>query len=134
MDWKKVLADVGGKPLLDIDGPPEAPEAAARALGFFCVRIDGGSVPDGAALLARLARELQFPDYFGANWDALQDCLTDLPDWLPASGYLLVFTEAGALCRRRPGELAAFKDVLASAASFYREQDPPRPFKAVFIS
>ena len=133
MDWKKVLADVKGKTLLEAAEPPEAAEAAARALGFFFVRVDGGSVPDGAALLARLARELQFPDYFGANWDALQDCLTDLPDWLPAPGYLLVFTEAGELCRRRPGDLASFKDVLADAARFWREQDPPRPFKAVFI-
>ena len=133
MDWKKVLADVKGKTLLEAAEPPEAAEAAARALGFFFVRVDGGSVPDGAALLARLARELQFPDYFGANWDALQDCLTDLPDWLPAPGYLLVFTEAGELCRRRSGDLASFKDVLASVASFYREQDPPRLFKAVFI-
>ncbi len=133
MDWKGLLADVKGKPLLEAEGPPDAAEAAARELGCFCVRIDGGDIPDGAALLARLARELQFPDYFGSNWDALQDCLTDLPDWLPASGYLLVFTEAGELCRRRPGDLASFKDVLADAARFWREQDPPRPFKAVFI-
>lgn len=29
-------------------------------------------------LLARLAHGLSFPDYFGANWDALIDCLSDL--------------------------------------------------------
>jgi RNAse (barnase) inhibitor barstar len=34
------------------------------------------------ALLAELAQRLQFPDYFGANWDALHECIRDL-SWLP---------------------------------------------------
>jgi hypothetical protein len=29
------------------------------------------------------------PDYFGNNWDALEECLHDLT-WAPASGYVLI--------------------------------------------
>jgi RNAse (barnase) inhibitor barstar len=133
MDWKRLLAQPGGKAVLDGEGSPEAAEAAARQLGLFCVRIDGESVPGQAALLGRLARELHFPDYFGRNWDALQDCLTDLPDWLPAPGYVLVFTEAQALCRKKREDLQVLKGVFDSVAQFWREQKPPRPFKAVFF-
>ena len=33
-------------------------------------------------LLATLATQLNFPDYFGENWDALDECIGDL-SWLP---------------------------------------------------
>jgi hypothetical protein len=50
--------------------------------------------------------------YFGHNWDALHDCLTDLA-WLPAPGYTLLFTDADALLRRRSTDFRALLDVLA---------------------
>ncbi|SRR5229473_1606169 len=34
------------------------------------------------ALFQELAQRLQFPDYFGANWDALWESIRDL-SWLP---------------------------------------------------
>lgn len=49
-------------------------------------------VPPGlstkTALLDELDHQLRFPDYFGGNWDALEECLRDF-SWLP-SGAVLV--------------------------------------------
>jgi RNAse (barnase) inhibitor barstar len=39
-----------------------------------------------------LAAALQFPDYFGQNWDAVNDCLCDL-DWVVADAIVLVFID-----------------------------------------
>lgn len=41
------------------------------------------SVRSKQKLLRILADQLQFPAYFGNNWDALEECLRDL-SWLPA--------------------------------------------------
>lgn len=133
MDWKKLLADAGGEAVLRIDEPKELArsESAAKSLGFFCARIDGAAAPDKASLLAALAKALRFPDYFGGNWEALADCLTDLGDWLPASGYLLVFTDSAELCKNKPKDLAVLREVLESAAQAWAKQAPPRPFKTI---
>jgi len=48
-----------------------------------------GDSASKAAALDELARALDMPRWFGHNWDALEDCLTDL-DWLPAQPILLV--------------------------------------------
>lgn len=44
-------------------------------------------------LFDEFATQLAFPSYFGRNFNALKDCLTDLA-WLPADGYVLIIRDA----------------------------------------
>src|SRR3546814_5229736 len=55
--------------------------AAAASLGFAVAEIDFRGCTGKDDALARFARALHFPDWFGGNWDALQDSLSDL-SWL----------------------------------------------------
>jgi RNAse (barnase) inhibitor barstar len=41
------------------------------------------------ALLDALSVALRFPDYFGRNWNALDECITDL-SWLPPGDVILI--------------------------------------------
>src|SRR5262249_50846507 len=71
---------------------------------------------------------LALPAHFGRNWDALEDCLTDL-GWLPAeAGYLLVFSHADALLAGHEDDYAALIDLLESAGRAWATQEtgPPR--------
>lgn len=72
-----------------------------------------------------LARQLEFPEWFGGNWDALEDCLGDL-SWRGAEGHVLLF-------RSWPSgdELGTLLDVLRSSAEYWAGRG--RPFFAVFV-
>ena len=48
-----------------------------RATGWTPAVVRGRRCPTKAALLDELADVLQFPGWFGHNWDALVDCLRD---------------------------------------------------------
>lgn len=80
-----------------------------------------------SALLRSIAQALEFPAWFGENWDALEDCLTDL-SWRKAAGEVLLLEGVGALPLDERGTLI---DVLGSAAEFWAQQG--RPFFAVFV-
>ena len=54
--------------------------------------LNGQEILCCGAFHARIARALDFPDYYGKNLDALYDCLTDLPE-----GSELVITHFDAL-------------------------------------
>jgi Barstar (barnase inhibitor) len=98
-------------------------ERSAEALGFACfkVKLDGSANLD--AILTALGRALDFPDWYGANLDALNDCLTDF-SWREAKGYLLILAGADALCSE-PGSFAALNEVLAAAIEQWQAQDVP---------
>ena len=68
---------------------------AARLLGHEFAAIDLVGCTDKAQVLQRFAGALDFPDWFGGNWDALADCLDDL-SWRPADGYVLWLEHAQA--------------------------------------
>jgi RNAse (barnase) inhibitor barstar len=42
------------------------------------VRLDGSLITSGEQFLDAVAAALDFPGYFGRNWNALDDCLFDI--------------------------------------------------------
>ena len=102
-------------------------EDAIRGTRLHFARISLRGAADRDAILAALAQALAFPEWFGGNWDALEDCLTDL-SWASAEGYVLVLTDTAAT---PADELGILLDILGSAAEFWRAR--ARPFFAVIV-
>jgi len=95
---------------------------ALRGSGMDVARI---AFSEKESFLDEIARALEFPAWFGHNWDALEDCLCDL-SWRPAPGYVLVFQNYS-----KGDELGVLIDVLASSAEFWAGRGTP--FFAVFV-
>ena len=102
-------------------------EDALRGTRLDLARVALDGVEDKAALLARIAEALGFPDWFGGNWDALEDCLCDLA-WRPGEGHVLLFAGGRGLAA---DDLGVLLDVLKTCAAFWSERG--RPFFAVFL-
>ncbi|WP_327357510.1 barstar family protein [Streptomyces sp. NBC_01304] len=94
--------------------------AAVRAIGWRAVVLDLDGVGDKAAFMDRCARVLDLPDYFGRNWDALADCLTDLSWAAPARGRLLVVTGWQGYADAAPRDWDIAQEVFADAVAHWR--------------
>jgi len=94
---------------------------ATRGSGLDMITID----MDPADPFGSIARALDFPDWFGGNWDALEDCLGDL-SWRRGDGHVLIFA------RYPDGDpRGILLDVLRSSAEYWRARG--QPFFAVLL-
>jgi len=108
-------------------------EVNTTDLASLGLEVMDGSVADvrtNLELFAVVAAAMQFPDYFGNNWDALDECLGDM-DWLPADGYLLVLRDAAKGWSQNPYLLGSFVTSWLEAAEYWTENRTP--FHLVFV-
>jgi hypothetical protein len=66
-----------------------------------CRVVRGHKATTKPAFFDECAAAWQFPYYFGENWDAFEECLTDL-QWLLAEAYVFCVTRAVHLLEKEP--------------------------------
>ena len=93
---------------------------AARESGVDLARIDARD-----DVLESVAKALDFPAWFGRNWDALEDCLGDL-SWRQGIAHVLLFEGYP-----RGDDLGVLLDVLRATAEYWTQRG--RAFFAVFL-
>lgn len=125
LDVRQVLADPaqGGAYFVDARETDTLAEAA-RALDFAVNRIELAGCSDKTTALGRIAQALQFPEWFGGNFDALADSLGDL-SWLPADGYLLLLEHADEWRQADDENFATLLDILNEAAVTWGDHGTP---------
>lgn len=94
---------------------------AGPAAGFNVYRIDLGRARKEDDLHRILGKGLHFPDWYGHNWDALADCLTDM-SWNEADGYLLILQSAGTLATNDPQALTTLISVLQETVKVWKTE------------
>jgi RNAse (barnase) inhibitor barstar len=82
--------------------------------------INGMNIKDKQSFLMEFSRELQFPDYFGFNWDAFFDCMKDL-SWLNTESGLVICYENPENFRKHNSEdWEVANDILLSLIPYWR--------------
>ncbi len=83
----------------------------------FVLRVPAG-IRSKAELLAALASAGNFPDYFGENWDALQDCLRDL-SWIRNRKVVVVHSDLPL--HGNPAECRTYLEILQTTLADWTE-------------
>ena len=86
--------------------------------------VDGQIAVDRDGIFDELARAMRFPDYFGRNWDAVFDCLTD-PSLLPAEGSVILLDNCDRLAREYPDQWQIAVKVFRDASTFWQPTRTP---------
>jgi RNAse (barnase) inhibitor barstar len=92
----------------------------AERAGHNFVLADCSACVDKRSVLKAIGRAFVFPDWYGANLDALYDCLTDLPE-RGRPGWLVVLERLPVGPRFTAEQQAALLDVFRDAAGTFAE-------------
>lgn len=124
-NYQTVLGNVARAGVYHLPQIDPAPlKAAATANGFAVFHIDLGKAENKAQMLDAIARAMAFPDWFGHNFDALTDCLTDM-SWRVADGYFVLLDHCDGIHGRAESDFVTTLQVFENAANEWREQNVP---------
>ncbi len=109
--------------------PPVELDDAARAASLAFRRVDAGPIKTKSQFLGLLGRVLTFPTWYGRNWDALEDCLTDL-SWIEEAGLVIEIDGYAGYAATDPDGFAILLDIFKTSAEYWRSEG--RPFWVIF--
>lgn len=81
------------------------------------VAIVPAGIETKASLLDALRGAMLFPDYFGGNWDALEECIRDL-SWLPRGDVVIIHKEVPLM--GDPASLKMYLSILHDTVKKWR--------------
>lgn len=96
----------------------------AENAGWKFYYLDGSKIFNKKSFLEKIARAMKFPAYFGKNWDALNDSLTDLQG-IDTNGYILLFQAPERFSKNSPADFQVAMEILESAIEYWHEQGIP---------
>ncbi len=100
----------------------KAVQALAKRCDYAFFHIEGRNITRKEQLLNHVATALHFPGEFGHNWDALEECLTDM-EWIDAEGYLLYFDHIDGMLAENPDQFETFIEIARDAIASWKEDD-----------
>ena len=123
-EYEQLLTDPGEAGIFVRPEDAQALDAAAERAGLARWTVDIAGVRTKDELLGRLAERLGFPDWFGRNWDALNDVLGEQA-WEQPRGIVLTLEHCGDLAAADAETFESALEVLDSVAESCYDEDIP---------
>jgi RNAse (barnase) inhibitor barstar len=98
---------------------------------FRIFDIDISGITSRDKLFEAVAIAMRFPDYFGKNWNAFEECIRDF-EWLPANGYLLLIKGIEDFQASCSADFNILMEVLIEAKEYWFEQK--KPFQCILFA
>lgn len=115
-----------------------AMKAAGNGSDDRVIVLEGEQCKSVASLLKEFNEKFFFPDYFGFNFDALDECLNDL-EWLEAEMYLVFIRDIDLVLSEDPEAFNDFIKIMEITVNEWNQgrqygaqYNPPTPFNVVF--
>ncbi len=106
----------------------------SEKFNYEFVHIDGGKCITIDELFTEFFLKFKFPDYFGYNWPAFDECINDL-NWLPADGYVVLISNVAKILPNNNQDFETFIKIFINTINEWvigRNFDgfptPPTPF------
>lgn len=107
---------------------------------IFCEVIDGCRCGDLDGLFNEFANVFSFPDYFGENWAAFDECINDL-SWIKAEAYITIINSIDEVLKNEDEDFEIFISYLIRTIDEWVEgrtynesfPTPPTPFHVIFL-
>ena len=108
--------------------PDESPikelEKLAKQYRYKFFLLDGAEIRSKERFLNHAAAVLSFPDYFGNNWDAFEDCLTDM-SWHETDGFVVLYDNVDTFAQNSPDQFKVALEIFRDIIEFWRNQEKP---------
>jgi hypothetical protein len=97
---------------------------AANDAGYVLFDIDLNGVHSKSEFLATIAEKIEAPEWFGKNWDALSDALSDL-SWKNSPGYVMLLVNSNENFNLLANDHDVARDILETTAEYWKSQGKP---------
>lgn len=92
--------------------------------GFKFVHVQGSEVRNKESFLHAFSRALAFPEYFGNNWDAFEECINDL-SWLEFRSIIIFFSDVDAFAQFSNKDFDVAMSMLIGASNYWKTHGRP---------
>lgn len=123
-DLIKRLRDVNEAGAYELNCTLDELSEAVKKAGLMLFDVDLVSEHGKGEFLAVVAQAIHAPGWFGNNWDALADALSDL-SWNPAPGYVLLLRNGDETLGMSETDHATAIDIIDAANEYWKAQGKP---------